>query len=150
MTCSFTTDLIRATYRFCENENVDPKEILSAHGQALCSRLRDADELLLVSDTTHLTFPSHPSKEGLGDVGSDEMDLEGAKVHTTIGVFPSTGPSTGSMAGILDQQVLLDDRQENEIHDPNGRGEPTYLESEREKWIRGDKRASARDRKSVV
>ena len=68
------------------------------------------------------------------------MDLEGAKVHTTIGVFPSTG----WMAGILDQQVLLDDRQENEIHDPNGRGEPIYLESEREKWIRGDKRASAR------
>ena len=140
MTCSFTTDLIRATYRFCDNENVDPKEILSAHGKALRSRLRDADELLLVSDTTHLTFPSHPSKEGLGDVGSDETDLEGAKVHTTIGVFPSTG----WMAGILDQQVLLDDRQENEIHDPNGRGEPIYLESEREKWIRGDKCASDR------
>jgi hypothetical protein len=131
---------VKGTYRFCDNENVDPKEILSAHGQALCSRLRDADELLLVSDTTHLTFPSHPSKEGLGDVGSDEMDLEGAKVHTTIGVFPSTG----WMAGILDQQVLLDDRQKDETHDPNGRGEPTYLESEREKWIRGDKRASAR------
>ena len=129
---------VKGTYRFCDNENVDPKEILSAHGEALRSRLRSPDELLLVSDTTHLTFPSHPSKEGLGDAGSDEMDLEGAKVHTTIGVFPSTG----WMAGILDQQVLLDDRQKDETHDPNGRGEPTYLESEREKWIRGDKRAS--------
>ncbi|MCS3638175.1 IS4 family transposase [Salinibacter ruber] len=130
----------KGTYRFCDNENVDPKQILSAHGQAHCSRLRGADELLLVSDTTHLTFPSHPSKEGLGDVGTDEMDLEGAKVHTTIGVLPSTG----WMTGILDQQVLLEDREKGEIHDPNGRGEPTYLESEREKWVRGDKRACGR------
>jgi len=129
---------VKGTYRFCDNENVDPKEILSAHGQALRSRLKGAEELLLVSDTTHLTFPSHPSKEGLGDVGSDEMDLEGAKVHTTIGILPSTGYT----AGILDQQVLLDDREKDETYDPNGRGEPTYLESEREKWIRGDRRAS--------
>lgn len=130
----------KGTYRFCDNENVDSKEILASHGQALRSRLKGAEELLLVSDTTHLTFPSHPSKEGLGDVGSDEMDLEGVKVHTTIGVLPSTGYT----AGILDQQVLLDDRQKGETHDPNGRGEPTYLESEREKWVRGDRRASGR------
>jgi hypothetical protein len=130
----------KATYRFCDNENVDPKEILSAHGQAQRSRLKDADELLLVSDTTHLTFPSHSSKEGLGDVGTDEMDLEGAKVHTSIGILPASG----WMTGIFDQQVLLEDRQNDEIFDPNGRGKPTSLESEREKWIRGDRRSSGR------
>jgi hypothetical protein len=137
---------VKGTYRFCDNENVDPKEILEAHGQAQCSRLKGADELLLVSDTTHLTFPSHPSKEGLGDVGTDEMDLEGAKIHTTIGLLPSTGYT----AGILDQQVLLEDREKDEICDTNGRGEPAYLESEREKWIRGDRRASGRLPEEVV
>jgi hypothetical protein len=128
---------VKGTYRFCDNENVDPKEILSAHGQAHRSRLTGQDELLLVSDTTHLTFPSHPSKEGLGEVGTDQMDLEGVKVHSTIGVLPATG----RMTGILDQQVLIEDREKGRIYDSNGRGEPTGLESEREKWIRGDRRA---------
>ncbi len=96
-------------------------------------------ELLLISDTTHLTFPSHPSKEGLGEVGTDEMDLEGVKVHSTIGVLPTTG----QMTGILDQQALLEDREKGRVYDSNGRGKPTGLESEREKWIRGDRRASS-------
>lgn len=85
---------VKGMYRFCDNENVDPKEVLAAHGQAQRSRLTAKEELLLVSDTTHLTFPSHPSKEGLGNVGTDEMDLEGAKLHTTIGVLPATGQMT--------------------------------------------------------
>lgn len=131
---------VKGTYRFCDNENVDPKEVLSAHGQAQRSRLTEVEELLLVSDTTHLTFPSHPSKEGLGEVGTDEMDLEGVKVHSTIGVLPTTG----QMTGILDQQALLEDRDNDQIYESNGRGEPAGLESEREKWIRGDRRASSR------
>jgi hypothetical protein len=130
---------VKGTYRFCDNENVDPKEVLSAHGQAQRSRLTGVEELLLVSDTTHLTFPSHRSKEGLGEVGTDEMDLEGVKVHSTIGVLPTTG----QMTGILDQQALLEDRDNDRIYDSNGKGEPTSLESEREKWIRGDRRASS-------
>jgi len=131
---------VKATYRFCDNENVDPKEVLSAHGQAQRSRLTGVGELLLVSDTTHLTFPSHPSKEGLGEVGTDEMDLEGVKVHSTVGVLPTTG----QMTGILDQQVLIENREKGRTYDSNGKGEPTGLESEREKWIRGDKRASSK------
>ena len=30
---------VKGTYRFCDNENVDPKEVLSAHGQAQRTRL---------------------------------------------------------------------------------------------------------------
>ncbi|WP_251951954.1 IS4 family transposase [Salinibacter ruber] len=130
---------VKGTYRFCDNESVDPKEVLSAHEQAQRLRLTGVGELLLISDTTHLTFPSHPSKEGLGEVGTDEMDLEGVKVHSTIGVLPTTG----QMTGILDQQALLEDREKGRVYDSNGRGKPTGLESEREKWIRGDRRASS-------
>lgn len=67
------------------------------------------------------------------------MDLEGVKVHSTIGVLPTTG----QMTGILDQQALLEDREKGRVYDSNGRGKPTGLESEREKWIRGDRRASS-------
>jgi hypothetical protein len=128
----------KATYRFCDNETVDPKEILSAHKHAQQSRLVSTDELLIVSDTTHLTFPSHPSKEGLGDISSAEIKMEGVKLHTSIGIRPDTQ----RMTGVIDQQVLIEDQEADDKYDTNGRGEPVHLESEQEKWIRGDKQAS--------
>jgi hypothetical protein len=127
----------KATYRFCDNDTVEPKEILSAHKQAQRSRLSGQDELLVVSDTTFLTFPRHPSKEGLGDISSADIDVEGVKLHTTIGIRPDTH----RMTGVIDQQVLVEDQQVDEKYDTNGRGEPVHLESELDKWIRGDRQA---------
>lgn len=75
----------KATYRFCDNENVSPEEILSSHREEQKSRLEGEEELLIVSDTMFLTFPSHPSKEGLGDTGNSNSDVEGVLVHSTIG-----------------------------------------------------------------
>jgi hypothetical protein len=95
----------KATYRFCDNERVDPDEILSAHKREQHSRVCDSEELLVVSDTTELVFPRHPSKEGLGDIGNSDMDLEGVKVHSTIGV----DPQTHHMTGVIDQQSLIEE-----------------------------------------
>lgn len=94
----------KATYRFCDNEAVAPKDILSAHKHAQQSRLTGRDNLLVVSDTTYLTFPRHPSKEGLGDISSADIDVEGVKLHTSIGIRPDTQ----RMTGVIDQQVLID------------------------------------------
>jgi hypothetical protein len=127
----------KATYRFCDNESVDPNEILSAHKQAQRSRVSRLDELVIVSDTTELVFPRHPSKEGLGDIGTSEMDLEGVKIHSTIGIHPQTH----RMTGVIDQQALIEDQQAGEKYDANGKGEPIQLESEQEKWVRGDRQA---------
>lgn len=128
----------KATYRFCDNEHVDPNEILDAHKRAQRSRICDKEELLIVSDTTELVFPRHPSKDGLGDIGNSNTDLEGVKVHSTIGL----DPQTHHMTGIIDQQSLIEDQQASTKHDTNGNGEPIELESEQKKWIRGDRQAS--------
>ena len=128
----------KATYRFCDNERVDPNEILDAQKRAQRSRVQDNDELLVVSDTTELVFPRHPSKEGLGDIGNSKTDLEGVKVHSTIGL----DPQTHRMTGVIDQQSLIEDQQASTKHDANGKNEPIELESEQEKWIRGDRQAS--------
>jgi len=90
----------KATYRFCDNEHVNSTEILNSHRQAQLSRIQETDELLVVSDTTELTFPHHPAKEGLGDIGAAEMDIHGVKVHSTIGI----DPQTHHMTGVIDQQ----------------------------------------------
>lgn len=128
----------KATYRFCDNERVDPNEILDAHKRAQRSRVQGNEELLVVSDTTELVFPRHPSKEGLGDIGNSTTDLEGVKVHSTIGL----DPQTHRMTGVIDQQSLIEDQQASTKHDANGKDEPVELESEQEKWIRGDRQAS--------
>jgi hypothetical protein len=90
----------KATYRFCDNESVDPNEIFAAHKQAQRSRVSGPDELVVVADTTELVFPRHPAKDGLGDIGTSDMDLEGAKIHSTIGIHPQTH----RMTGVIDQQ----------------------------------------------
>lgn len=127
----------KATYRFCDNDSVDPNGILSAHKQEQRSRFSDTEELLIVSDTTHLTFPRHPSKKDLGDISSSDIDVEGVKLHTSIGLHPDTQ----QMTGVIDQQVLIEDHQAETVHDTNGKGEPIQVESDQEKWIRGDRQA---------
>jgi len=118
---------------------VSSAEIFASHRQAQRSRVQETDELLVVSDTTELVFPRHRSKEGLGDIGTSEMDLEGVKVHSTIGI----DPQTHHMTGVIDQQALIEDRQAVTTHDANGKDEPILLETRHEKWIRGDRRARA-------
>ena len=127
----------KATYRFCDNESVDPKAIISAHKEAQRSRVKNTDELLVVSDTTELVFPRHPAKEGLGDIGDSTIVAEGVKVHSTIGIHPRTH----RMTGIIDQQALIEDQQAGTKHDANGKGDPILLESKQKKWIRGDRQA---------
>lgn len=129
----------KATYRFCDNETVDPRDVLTGHVETHADRVQALDELLVVSDTTHLTFPSHPAKEGLGDVGDSTIDVEGVKLHSSIGI----DPTTEVMTGLLDQQVLIQDQApvETETHETNGRDRPELLGSEHEKWLRGDRAA---------
>ncbi len=125
----------KAVYRFCDNETVDPTAVLASHLEAHRDRVADRDELLVVADTTHLTFPSHPAKEGLGDIGDSTIDVEGVKLHTAIGL----DPTSQVMTGVLDQQVLVDDRPTDEKYVTNGRQAPIELASEGEKWLRGDR-----------
>ncbi len=67
---------------------MEPDQILSAHKQEQRSRVDHLDELLIVSDTTELVFPRHPSKEELGDIGNSETDHEGVKLHSSIRIHP--------------------------------------------------------------
>lgn len=116
---------------------MDLTEILDSHTQPQTARLRDVNDLLVMGDTTILTFPSHPAKEGLGEFGTSETDLKGVKVHSSIGVRPDTT----WMTGLLDQQVLIEDQQTDEKYDTNGRADPFHLVREQAKWLRGDRHA---------
>ena len=125
----------KATYRFCDNDRVEPNEIISAHRQAQQSRVSGGDELLVVSDTTCLTFPRHPKKEDLGDISSADIDVEGVKLHSSVGVRPDTE----QMTGIIDQQVLVEDQQSDIDYITNGKDDPIQVDSQYEKWLQSDR-----------
>lgn len=94
----------KATYRFCDNESVKPKEILSAHRQAHHSRLSETDELSVVSDTTYLTFPRHPPKK---DLVTSALLLSAlrASSYTPVSAFIPTHRTSG----VIDQHLLIED-----------------------------------------
>lgn len=127
---------IKAVYRYADNPNVTPQKILSSHQEEQKKRLQRLDKVLGVSDTTHITFPEHHEMEGLGDIGDSDTDVGDITLHTTFGVDPESGKTIG----ILDQQVLIRDQEEDQIYATHGRDELVILEDEQEKWMRGAQR----------
>ena len=60
-----------AAYRFFDNNNVKPDEILKPHQQATIERVRQHPVALIVQDTTELDFSDHPP-EGAGPLTSED------------------------------------------------------------------------------
>lgn len=122
----------KATYRFLKNPNVTKEKILEPHRQRTIERMAPYGEILVVGDTTFFTFPHHPSKEGLGEVGNDGDDIEGVLSHNSIAL----GPSAGEMLGVLDQQTIIRREEETILRDKQ---ESEVIENESVKWNRGVK-----------
>ena len=77
----------KGTYRFWDNDKVEPDSILSAHQQSTIDRiqgLQGQDTILNIQDTTDLDFTHHPGTEGLGHL--DRPWLQGLKVHSCLAV----------------------------------------------------------------
>lgn len=53
-------DETQGAYRFFNNDQVDPQEILRPHQQATLDRVAEQPVVLLVQDTTELDFSDHP------------------------------------------------------------------------------------------
>jgi len=56
----------KGAYRLLENEEVEPKMILSGHQRSTLKRIAEQDVVLLVQDTTGMNFTSHRATKGLG------------------------------------------------------------------------------------
>lgn len=52
-----------AAYRFFDNDNVTPEQVLLPHRQATQKRMREQPVVLIVQDTTELDFTKHPTHD---------------------------------------------------------------------------------------
>jgi hypothetical protein len=68
----------KAAYRFFSNDAVDKDLIFEAHRKSTLERMKDAELVLAVQDTTYLTYAE---QEGLGWIGENSSGL---MVHSTL------------------------------------------------------------------
>jgi Transposase DNA-binding len=94
--------MLKATYRFFDNEAIAPTEMLASHTQATYARLRKVPLVLAVQDTTLLDWTDHPATTGLGPLASAKH--QGLLAHSTLALTPERVPR-----GLLAQEVWARD-----------------------------------------
>jgi hypothetical protein len=78
--------LLKAAYRFFENDAVMPEAMVASHVQATLGRLALVPLVIAAQDTTQLDYSSHPKTTGLGQIGNGWG--RGLLVHTTLALTP--------------------------------------------------------------
>ena len=97
-----TGSMLKAAYRFFDNDGIAPQDILQSHVEATYTRLGAVPVVLAVQDTTEVNWTRHPATQGLGPLGHTAG--HGLLVHTTLAITPERVP-----LGLLAQQVWARD-----------------------------------------
>ena len=96
----------KAAYRFLSHEKVTPEGILSGHVRATGQRCVEHEVVLVLQDTTTLTFHSRAGLQDLGPV-SDLEQTKGFLAHTSLAV----GREDHAVLGVLHQHVWVRSRE---------------------------------------
>lgn len=121
-----TSSMLKAAYRFFDNDGIVPQDILQSHVEATYTRLGAVPVVLAVQDTTEVNWTRHPATQGLGPLG--HTACHGLLVHTTLAITPERVP-----LGLLAQQVWARDP-----HDVGKRTRRKHLpisQKESQKWL---------------
>lgn len=117
-------------YRFIENKKTTHGKIMKAAVDATVRDCAEQPVVYCVQDTTSLSFPRAEDTDGLGPIGSD--DVQGMIVHSTLAL-----DQNGVPLGLLDQQWWA----REETDEPNRRDgkykKMSLEEKESFKWFQG-------------
>ena len=94
--------ILKAAYRFFDNNAVPPEAVLASHVQATYARLAVVPQVLAVNDTTLLDWTHHPATTDLGPLATAHQ--QGLLVHSTLAFTAERVP-----LGLLGQQVWARD-----------------------------------------
>jgi hypothetical protein len=78
--------LLKAAYRFFENDAIAPEAMVASHVQTTLGRLAQVPRVIAAQDTTQLDYSRHPKTEDLGQIGNGRG--RGLLVHTTLALTP--------------------------------------------------------------
>lgn len=121
-----------AAYRFFDNENVTPEQILRPHLEATKRRMREQPVVLILQDTTELDLTAHPPE----DAGClNKEDRFGIYDHTHLAVTPERLP-----LGVVGAEQF--DRTPQSLGKTDDRTTLPIEEKESFRWLVGYRLAS--------
>lgn len=86
----------KGAYRFLDNEEIEPEEILSGHRRSTLQRVGEHPVVLAVQDTSSYSFTRHRATRGLGPIGGripgTDIYPRGFLVHACLAVTPEGVP----------------------------------------------------------
>lgn len=113
---------------FWGNERVSHEAIIEVQRAETLLRLKEADTVLLVQDTTSFNFSHHPATTGLGSL--ENAHCRGFLAHSTLAVSRDGVP-----LGLMEQQVWV--RSDEETGKRHQRHQRPFKEKESYKWVKG-------------
>lgn len=99
----------KAAYRALAAEGIAADEIRLSHARATVSRMAGMSRVLVVQDTTALSFNTSPATKGLGRLTKD--GTHGLLVHSGLAITPE-----GLPLGIVRQHVWAREEEERKRH----------------------------------
>jgi hypothetical protein len=121
-----TGSMLKAAYRFFDNDGIAPQDILQSHVEATYTRLDAVPVVLAVQDTTEVNWTRHPATQGVGPLGPTAC--HGLLVHTTLAITPERVP-----LGLLAQQVWA--RDPADVGKRARRKQLPISQKESQKWL---------------
>lgn len=123
------TDL-KGLYRFFDNNNVTYKGILFPHIDNTVKRCFEEEVVLIIQDTTYLSYSHHPKVKGMGYIGGGNENFIGMLVHSGYAV---SGRNKMPL-GLIHQEVMV---REKKVKSDETRKERLSRKKESEKWEKG-------------
>lgn len=121
----------KATYRLFANEKTTHAKILDPHQMRTQERMAGYERCLAIQDTTFLDYSHHPSKEGMGPIGTTQQALSGLVMHSTL-----VTNLAGLPLGVLSEQIWSRDETPKQLS-PEERRKLPIEEKESHKWLVG-------------
>jgi len=125
----------KGTYRLLSNPKVTHDQILSGHIDRTVERCLGRPAVVVVQDTTTLSYTEHRNTRGLGPV-NDSARARGFLAHTALAV----SVDDHEVLGVLDQQVWV--RSERKVTQGESCVERKKRKRESEHWPEGQRRVS--------
>ena len=121
-----TGAMLKGAYRFFDNDDIAPQDIIQSHIEATYDRLDHVPVVLAVQETTEVDWSSLRATTGLGPLGHPAC--QGFFVHSTLAMTPERVP-----LGLLAQQVWA--RDPNDVGKRSRRKQVPISQKESQKWL---------------
>jgi hypothetical protein len=119
----------KATYRLFANEKTTMAQILAPHQQRTQERMIGQNYCLAIQDSSYLDYSHHPSKSGMGPIGTTEQALRGMVMHSVLATT-----TNGLPLGVLSQKIWSRDETAKQTTSTERRNVP-IAEKESNKWL---------------